>query len=150
MKVFFLYILLLLMVINCHKDTTGINVSEYQINFSTNKSLYTKSDTIEAKLTNNSDVNIIFETRSGYIVMYYQKRENYGWSKNLYFYFSSLRGPSISDTLKPNCSFTQTMRGDDFNSAGILRLVIDCIGIQDLTREINDCKIIYSNYFKVE
>jgi hypothetical protein len=42
------------------------------------------------------------------------------------------------------------MYGDDFNSTGIFRLVIDCIGIQDLTREINECKIIYSNYFKIE
>lgn len=150
MKAFLFHTLLLLLVISCQKDTTGINGSEEQIKFSTDKSSYTQSDTIEAKLTNNSDVNIILETRTGCMIMYYQKKENKGWSDILYFYFSSLRGPSIADTLNPNRSFTQSMLSNIFNSTGTFRLVVDLIEIDGFTREMNYDKRLFSNAFKIE
>jgi len=150
MKAFLFCALLLLLVISCQKDATGINGSVDQIKFSTNKNFYTQSETIEAKLTNNSNVNIIFETRSGCMIMYYQKKENNDWSDILYFYFSSLRGPSIADTLKPNSSFTQSMPPNIFDSTGTFRLVVDLIKIEGFTPEKNDDKIVFSNSFKIE
>jgi hypothetical protein len=139
-----------LLVISCQKDATGINGSVDQIKFSTDKSFYTQSDTIEAKLTNNSNVNIIFETRTGCLIMYYQKKEKDAWSDILYFYFSSLRGPSIADTLKPNSSFTQSMPPNILNSTGTFRLVVDLIEIEGSTSETNDDTIIFSNSFRIE
>lgn len=150
MKAFLFCSSFLLLVISCQKDATGINGSVDHIKLSTDKSYYTQSDTIEAKLTNNSNVNIIFETRTGCLIMYYQKKEKDGWSDILYFYFSSLRGPSIADTLKPNSSFTQSMPPNILNSTGTFRLVVDLIEIEGSTSGKNNNTIVFSNSFKIE
>ena len=150
MKAFLFCALLLLLVISCQKDITGINGSVNQIKFLTDKRYYTQSDTIETKLINNSNFNIIFETRTGCLIMYYQKKEKYGWSDILYFYFSSLRGPSILDTLKPNTSFTQPMHANIFNATGTFRLVIDPIEIEGSTSTKNKQIKVFSNSFKIE
>ena len=150
MKAFLFCASFLLLVISCQKDATGINGSVGQIKFSTDKSYYTQSDTIEAKLTNNSNVNIIFETRSDCLIMYYQKKEKDGWSDILYFYFSSLRGPSIADTLRPNSSLTQLMPPNIFNASGTFRLVVDLIEIEGFIYGMNNDTIVFSNSFKIE
>lgn len=150
MKTFLILASFLVLLISCKKETTGINVPVDQINFLPDKNFYTQSDTIEVTLTNNSNVNLVFETRTGRLIMYYQKKEDNGWTDISYFYFSSLRGPSVMNTLKPNSSFTQSMPPNIFNSTGTFRLVIYLSESEGLNPETNKDIIVYSKSFKIE
>lgn len=150
MKMLLLSVLVMFLFFGCQKNSTGINNSESQIRLTTNKSSYVQSDTIKVTLRNNSDENIVFETRSGCMIMYYQKYQNDSWSDILYFYCSSLRGPSIADTLRPNASFIQTMPPNIFDSTGTFRLVVKLILPNRMAAKPDNEPKIFSNSFTIK
>jgi len=149
MKTSLLSIVFVLLVMNCQKEVTGINDLKDQIAFDTNQNNYTQADSIVVTFTNQSNQNLLFETRSGRMIMFYQMRKDHEWSDRLYFYYSSLRGPSITDTLRPDRTVIQPMPPHIFNSTGTLRLVLDVNQMQGSSPKTSDEITVYSNSFTV-
>ena len=146
MKTFFAYALLLLLIICCQKESTDINDSRDQINFLTDKPIYTVSDSINLNLENKSTVNITIGLRCGfYLEMYYQKKENGYWSDNLWFGYMSLRCVTELDTIQANNTFAHSIPANIFNSTGTFRLLVEVHKPM-----MNNSETIISNSFEIE
>ena len=99
MKTAFLSILFFLVLSSCQNPTnteTPIN----QINFTTDKTTYSKLDSINIILENKSDSEFLIGLRCNtYLEMFYQKKENNVWSDDLWLCTRSSHGGLTSDAI---------------------------------------------------
>ncbi len=71
----------LLQVVGCANQSTQPITPSEELRFTTDRTSYAPSDTIRLSLSNNSRSDITVGLRCGwYLEMFYQKRENEGWS----------------------------------------------------------------------
>ena len=125
MKILFSAFLLLLIIVNCQNPTSTEN-SLNKISFLTDKTSYTILDSINIVLENRSNSDIYIGLRCGnYLEMFYQKKEDNVWSDNLWFWWMSLRCPTVIDSIRPNTVFTYLIKSEIFDTTGTYRLVID-------------------------
>lgn len=150
MKIFLLSVSFLFLFFGCQKSSTGINNSESQITLTTDKSFYVQSDTIKVTLRNNSDANIVFMTRNGCMILYYQKYQNNGWSDILDLNNCPWKGPDVQKTLKPDDSFTQILEPDIFSSTGTFRLVVKLISPKQSAEKSDNGLNVFSNSFEIK
>jgi hypothetical protein len=145
MKIIFPSILLSLIIIGCQDPATTEN-SLNQIKLQTNKSSYSKLDSINIVLHNKSDSDILISLRCGnYLEMFYQIKEINVWSDNLWFWYMSLRCETVIDTIGQNSVFNYSIKSEIFDSTGTYRLVLEYY------KQIEDTKIIkYSNSFEIQ
>ncbi len=129
----FLLFSVLFLFFNCSNTTTpDTNI----VTLNTDKTSYIANDTIAVSIKNNTKDNYNFLLRcGGYLEMFFQKYENGKWSENKWFWFMSLRCPSVVDTLLPSNTFKYKLPVEWFKDTGEFRL------------QIND---IYSNNFYIE
>jgi hypothetical protein len=145
MKIIFPSILLSLIIIGCQDPSTTEN-SLNQIKLQTNKSSYSKLDSINIVLDNKSNSDILIGLRCGnYLEMFYQKKEINVWSDNLWFWYMSLRCATVIDTIRQSSVFNYSIKSEIFDSTGTYRLVLEYY------KQIEDTKIIkYSNSFEIQ
>ncbi len=92
----------------------------------TEQAQYLQTDTINVILVNHTSDNYLYALRCGvYLEMYFQKLENGTWSENKWFWYMSLRCPSVIDTLKPGDSFKYALPAEWFKDSGSFRLITD-------------------------
>ncbi len=115
---------LLFLIFSCEKDLTNVDYRSDPIRFFTDKTIYTKSDSLYLHLENHSNNDITIVLRCGiYLKMYYQKKLDGGWSEKLCFWYMSLRCPTIPDTVQSQTTFHHTLPADYFESGGTFRLL---------------------------
>lgn len=135
--VIYFCLFLIFFVIGCEEplSTTENN----RILFRTTKNSYFTTDSINVFVKNNtfSDFEIALRC-GGYLEMYFQKKENDTWSKNLWFSWMSLRCYTAIDTLKKDNTFEFTIPSDEIDIGGTYRLLL-----------ANDTSIV-SNSFEVK
>jgi len=137
--------LLFLIIISCGNLTKTEN-SLNQINLETDKTFYSKTDSINIILENGSNYDILVGLRcKTYLEMYYQKKELDIWSDNLNFWYMSLGCLTVIDTIKPNSTFNYSMKSEIFDSTGIYRLVLNYYSPVE-----NADGIKYSNEFEIK
>ncbi len=150
MKIILLSVSFLFLFFGCQKNSTGINDSESQIILTTDKSSYVQSDTIKVTLRNNSDADIVFTTRNGCMILYYQRYQNNGWSDILDLNNCPWKVPDVPDTLKPNGSFTQNLEPGIFSSTGTFRLVVKLIAPKQSVENSGNRLKVFSNSFEIK
>jgi hypothetical protein len=124
MKTLITSILLFLIIIGCQNPTSTENSSN-QIIFKTDKTSYSKTDSITVYIENNTNSPFKIFLRCGsYLEMYYQKKENNSWSKNLWFPWMRLYCPSLLDTIKEHNNYKFIFLSDLIDSSGTYRLIL--------------------------
>ncbi|RMG66782.1 MAG: hypothetical protein D6715_06115 [Calditrichaeota bacterium] len=143
---------LFLFATGCEKNPEGISTNAFsgEVKLFTDKTLYSPSDTIQVTLANHTRGNVVIETRTGVMIMFYQKKEKGEWSHILPFYYSSLLGPSIFVTLQPGMSFPQPVFASTFNGTGTFHVVVKLIEIEKPGFSTNQEPIVFSNAFRIE
>lgn len=125
MKILKYFIFFSLIVIGCNEP----NIIEYSlndINFLTSKRSYTELDNINIVINNKSNSDIVLFLKCGvFLEMSYQKKENNVWSDNLWFWYTSARCLTLSDTLKVDGTFNYSIPSEIFESTGEFRLLLD-------------------------
>jgi len=145
MKIKTSIILLLLVIISC-KDPFFTENSHESITLRTDKTSYTRSDSVKIVLWNGSDSDFIIGLRCNeWLEMWYQKKENDCWSDNLWFWYMSFKCPTFVDTLHPNNAFSFSISSEKFKSVGTYRLT------RDFNNSIDNMNGgIYSNSFEIK
>ena len=117
---------LLISPADCVKKSTGKNNPSDQIEFTTDKLSYAKSDTVHLSIHNCSIFNKTVGLRCGsHLEMFYQKWSNNGWGDSLQFAYMSLRCPTLAKTIDANTIFSHSITAEMFQAAGTFRLVVD-------------------------
>ncbi len=125
MKMIFIYIVFLLLTVSCQNSTSSES-SLNQISFLTDKIHYTKLDSINIVLENKSNSDFLIGLRCGeYLEMFYQKKEDNVWTENIWFWYMSLKCPTLIDTIQPTSVFNYSIKPGIFDSTGTYRLVIE-------------------------
>lgn len=144
MKYFIFTLFLALAIFGCEKEPSGIGLSE-QIKLSTDKSSYSKTDSIQLFLENNSDSDIMIGLRCGeYLEMAYQMKENDNWSADKHFWYMQLGCMTVPDTIQANSTFNYSMPAVFFDTTGIFRLLVPCYVF-----DIDSNMLVISNSFEV-
>ncbi len=137
-------ILLFLVLSGCQNPTnteTPIN----QINFTTDRTNYSKSDSINIILDNKSDSEFLIGLRCNtYLEMFYQKKENNVWSDDLWLWYMSFRCPTAIDTVEPNNIFNFFIKSEMLDSSGTYRFVLRYHSMENVEA------IKYSNSFVIK
>jgi hypothetical protein len=151
MKTIISFIFFLFIIIGCQEPTAiNENLSNKSsldnVIFSTDKSIYTKTDTIKAEIDNRSSSDILIFLRCNFFLeMYYQKKGYVVWSENLFFSYMSLRCPTHIDTLKSHNTFKYSISSKEFESTGEFRLLLDYSD-----SKANESFSVYSNTFAIK
>ncbi len=144
MKLLFPFSFLILIIISCGnltKTKTLVN----QVNFETDKTSYSRIDSININIENGTDYGLVIGLRcKKYLEVYYQKKELDSWSDNLNFWYMSLGCPTAMDTIEPNGTFKYSMKSEIFDSTGIYRLVLNYYNPFEKTEGTK-----YSNDFEI-
>ena len=113
----------LFLIIGC-QNPTGNKNSLNQIILKTDKTSYSKTDTIQIILKNESCSGLPYWRMNGSPILgvVYQKWLDTTWSMNLYFFYNNHHAIYL-DTLQPNTTFNCSMNAEKFNTVGIFRLV---------------------------
>ncbi len=145
MKTTFINLIYFILIVSCQNSTSPEN-SFNRISFLTNENSYTKLDSINILIENNSAFNIVVALRCGkYLEMFYQKKENNVWSDNVPFRWMTLKCLSVLDTIKSNTVFKHTIKPETFETCGTYRLVLT------LHKQSSDATITkFSNTFKIK
>jgi hypothetical protein len=91
-------ILLIFFAVGCEDSlSTG---EDSKITFYTSSDSYSTTDSIKVFIENHTQSNFYISLRcGGYLEMYYQKKEDSTWSKNLWFSWMSLKCVTVIDTI---------------------------------------------------
>ena len=129
-------LILLFLTFSC-KDP--ISSDNNQINFRTGNNSYLTTDSIKVFIENdmNSDFEIFLRCGS-YLEMYYQKKDNDSWSKNLWFSWMSLKCISVLEKIKRHDTFEFIIPSKEIGTNGTYRLIL-----------ANDTSIV-SNSFEIK
>ena len=136
--VIFYGLLLIFFVVGCEDPlSTGEN---NKIVFYTSSNSYSTTDSIQVFIENHTQSNLNIGLRCGkYLEMYYQKKEDSTWSKNVWFSWMSLKCLTvIDDTIKNNSIYKFTIPSDEITTYGTYRLIL-----------ANDTSIV-SNSFEIK
>ena len=153
MKIFVSLILFTLFISGCTKEhkgleaPTGVNMSLDSIYLSTDKTSYSTTDSIHLTLVNKvgSDIEVGYRCTYRNLEMYYQRKENDGWSDNQWFDYMALKCMTIPKTLKSNTKLKHSISSQIFKSAGIFRLLLPCF----ITKR-DSTIVVISNSFAIE
>ncbi len=97
-----------------------------RITLSTDRDLYTESDTIRLYLSNNSSTAIIVGLRCGeFLEMVYQQKRGSCWSEHMHFWFESLRCPTSLETIEARKLFVHSLPAEWLGARGTFRLIVD-------------------------
>ena len=126
MKFFVSFLFFTFFIMYCSNQVTNSEVSNNQVSFFTDRQSYSENDTIIVTIDNESDSTLMIGLRcGGTLEMFYQKMENNNWSDNMYFYYMTLRCPTIMDSVLSNEKFSQPFLSSIFDSSGTYRLVLN-------------------------
>ena len=130
-------LLLIFFTVGCEGPlSTGEN---NKIVFYTSSNSYSSTDSIPIFIENHTQSNFQVGLRCGkYLEMYYQKKEDSTWSKNVWFSWMSLKCFTAIDTIGNNLSYKFTIPSDEINAHGTYRLIL-----------ANDTSIV-SNSFEIK
>ncbi|MGA8265553.1 MAG: hypothetical protein WB779_14010 [Ignavibacteriaceae bacterium] len=130
-------ILLIFFAVGCEDSlSTG---EDSKITFYTSSDSYSTTDSIKVFIENHTQSNFYISLRcGGYLEMYYQKKEDSTWSKNLWFSWMSLKCVTVIDTIRNNSVYKFTIPSDEINTYGTYRLIL-----------ANDTSIV-SNSFEIK
>ncbi len=144
MKTAFSSIVLFLFLSGCQNPTdteTHIN----QINFTTDKTFYSKLDSINIILENKSESEFLIGLRCNtYLEMFYQKKENNVWSDDLMLRYMSFRCPTAIDTVEPNNKLNYSIKSEMLDSTGMYRFALRYHSIENVEA------VKYSNSFVIK
>ena len=144
MKILISSLILALIIFGCEKEPSNMDLSE-QIKLSTDKSSYSKTDSIQLFLENNSDSDIMIGLRCGeYLELAYQMKENDHWSVDKHFWYMQLDCMTVPDTIKANSIYTYSMPVMFFDTTGTYRLLVPYY-VMDLDSSMT----VISNSFEV-
>ena len=145
-KILFYPFLLAILLSSCIDEFTEKNELANSINFTSNKTLYQNSDTMELSLQNNSDYNIIVGKRCNiWLEMTYQERKDGKWSSDKNFQYMYLKCATFADTTNTNSTSKYKLPCNFFNSTNTFRLLVPCY-IPDKDTSI----VVISNSFEIE
>jgi hypothetical protein len=132
--------------IGCQSSPTGVTNPPGQISLLTDQTSYAGSEAVKLFLQNNSGHDITVGLRCGfYLEMFYQKKEDNGWSDDLWFPYMSLLCPTHLRTVGVNTTFEHSIPTEMFDSTGTLRLFID-VHVPETEATVR----VMSNVFKIE
>ena len=115
-------LLLVSFTVSCQDPISSDN---NQITFHTRNNSYLTTDSITVFIENdmNSDFEIFLRCGS-YLEMYYQKKDNYSWSKYIWFSWMSLKCFSDPATIKAHDIYEFTIPSEEINIIGTYRLIL--------------------------
>ena len=136
--VIFYGLLLIFFVVGCEDPLS--TAEDNRIIFYTSSNSYSSADSIPIFIENHTQSNFQVGLRCGkYLEMYYQKKEDSTWSKDLWFSWMSLKCLTvIDDTIKNNSIYKFTIPSDEITTNGTYRLIL-----------ANDTSIV-SNSFEIK
>jgi hypothetical protein len=127
------FYIIVLIISACSNAT---NPDESSVIIKTGQEEYLQTDTINVILSNHTSDNYLYALRcGGYLEMFFQKLEKGTWSENKWFWYMSLRCPSVIDTLKPGDSFKYALPAEWFKDSGSFRLIMDDLHSNTFTIE---------------
>lgn len=138
MKNIFLYGLFFISLILGCSDSISSNENN-EIIFHTSSNYFSSKDSIIVLIENktNSDFKIALRCGS-FLEMYYQKKNNDSWSKNLEFSWMTLKCASINKTIKEKEYYQFTIPQNEIDSSGTFRLILsNDFSIKSNSFEIN-------------
>ena len=137
---------LLFLNIACCQQTATRNNSTNPVDFKTDKTSYSDSDSLNITIENKSIPEIVIGLRCDrYLEIFYQKKENKIWTDNLEFWYMSLGCKTNADTLESNSFFNHKLDSKIFESTGTYRLVLDYYNPAE-----NKSGTVYSNSFEIK
>ena len=127
MKTIICIFLLFSVFVSCDNPTSTTNKSN-KVVFQTENNSYSKTDSINLIIDNQTDFNFVIALRcSSFLEMYFQKMQGGVWSENLWFPWMSYKCPTFLDTLQLNDVFHYSIEAGIFDSSGTYRLVLDSL-----------------------
>ena len=130
-------LLLIFFLVGCEEPLS--TAENNRIIFSTSSISYSSTESIPVFIENYTRSNFEILLRcGGYLEMYYQKKEDSTWSKNLWFSWMSLKCVTVIDTIRNNSVYKFTIPSDEINTYGTYRLIL-----------ANDTSIV-SNSFEIK
>jgi len=116
-------ILLIFFVVGCEEPLS--TTEDNQVVFHTSSNAYSSIDSIQVFLENNTRNNFEIFLRCGrYLEMYYQKKEDSTWSKNLWFSWMSLKCNTAIYIIEEYKSYKFVIPSDQINAKGTYRLIL--------------------------
>ena len=128
MKVIIYIVLLLFFIYGCKKDPASINTLSEPTAITTDKNIYSTTDSIRISIFNTSGSEIELGYRCSYdnLEMYFQKKENGRWSQNQWFEYMSFKCPTLIRSFDRNRSIRHSISANEFQTTGIFRVLLPC------------------------
>ncbi len=112
----------LFVFLSCESPTS---TDDNQIIFRTVENSFSTTDSIKVIVENRTNSDYKIALRCGYYLeMYYQKRENNIWSKNLWFSWMASKCYSVLYTIKEDNSFQFIIPFEEIGIRGTYRLIL--------------------------